>query len=478
MQILHNLPEYEFLRQLLSVTIVYIPPMKMSADTSVKGEAPAPELTPQHQRLIREFAEARRRTRDLLNPLSNEDLYRQHDPLMSPIAWDVGHIGNFEELWAVRALPGSGDVYPELDEMYDAVKNPRSVRDKLPLPSRQELDAYLDGIRTVVLGRLERESLVGDVHPLLQHGFVYDMLLQHEYQHNETILQTLQLKKGEPYTPVLAARELPPGDPDVKGMVTVPAGAFPMGTDQTEFAYDNERPQHMVHVEEYRIGIAPVSNEAFLEFVEDGGYQRREFWTDAGWHFITEHGLQAPKYWSRDDDGNWMTRTMSSVERLNPRRPVVHVCYHEAEAFCRYAGFRLPTEAEWEKAASWDAGNRRKLLYPWGDEPWTPERANLDVTGWGTAEIGAYPAGVSPAGCHQMIGDVWEWTSSDFTAYPGFRAFPYDEYSKIFFGNDYKVLRGGSWAVRPGAIRNTFRNWDFPIRRQIFSGFRLAADPE
>lgn len=437
-------------------------------------ESRLPDL---HRRLSGALSEARQRTRELISPLSIEDFHRQHDPLMSPIAWDVGHIGNFEELWGVRSLPGSGDVFPELDEMYDAVKNPRSTRDKLPLPNRQELDDYLDGIRSVVLDRMRERDLSADGHPLLRDGFVYEMLLQHEYQHNETILQTLQLKQGEPYVPSLGRRELPAGDPAVGGMIDVPAGEFPMGTDAVAGVYDNERCRHMVKLGAYRIGRAPVSNGEFIEFVEAGGYRNRELWSEEGWAFITEQNILAPKYWSQNSDGAWNTRTMNRVERVNPRHPVIHVCRHEADAYCRFVGMRLPTEAEWERAASWDADTGRQLRYPWGDDPWTPEKANLDATGWGTAEIGAYPEGVSPVGCHQMIGDVWEWTSSDFTAYPGFAAFPYDEYSKIFFGDEYTVLRGGSWAVRPGAIRNTFRNWDFPIRRQIFSGFRLAADP-
>ncbi len=452
--------------------------LETSTEPFMKGGASGQDSSSLYQRFVREFAQARQRTRDILDPLSTEDLYLQHDPLMSPIAWDVGHIGNFEELWAVRALPGSGDVYPELDEMYDAVKNPRSVRHKLALPNRQELDAYLDGIRSVVLERMKRVDWETESHPLLRNGVVYDMLLQHEYQHNETILQTLQLKQGEPYAPSLPCRVLPSGNPQVGGMVAVPAGEFPMGTNHAGFVYDNERPEHMVFVEDYRIAVAPVSNAEFMQFVEEGGYRKRELWSDDGWNFIQEQGIEAPKYWFRGDDGSWLTRSMNRVGPVNPRSPVIHVCYHEAEAYCRFVGMRLPTEAEWEKAATWDAATQKKLRFPWGDDAWSPEKANLDVTAWGTAEIGAYPAGVSPVGCHQMIGDVWEWTASNFTGYPGFQAFPYDEYSKIFFGSDYKVLRGGSWAVHPEAIRGTFRNWDFPIRRQIFSGFRLAANPE
>ncbi|MCB0711648.1 MAG: ergothioneine biosynthesis protein EgtB [Ignavibacteriae bacterium] len=428
------------------------------------------------EKIEKDFAEARQRTLDLLEPLRQEDLYRQHNRLMSPIAWDVGHIGNFEELWGIRSLPNSGEVFPELDEMYDAVKNPRSVRDKLPLPDREELRSYLTQIRRAVLERLRSVDFSSETHPLLQDGFVYQMLLQHEYQHNETILQTLQLKLGDPYVPTLPLRSLPEENPEVKGMVDIPSGDFFMGTDQVSGVYDNERKRHRVHLPSYRIGIAPVTNGEFLEFVDAGGYRNRELWSAEGWAFVTESEIDAPKYWFRNSDGGWMTRSMAIVGPLNLRRPVIHVCWHEAEAYCRFVGMRLPTEAEWERAAAWDADREESLLFPWGNSPWSSERANLDMLGMMTAEVGAYPSGVSPVGCHQMIGDVWEWVSSDFTSYPGFEAFPYDEYSKIFFGTDYKVLRGGSWATRPGAIRNTFRNWDYPIRRQIFSGFRVASD--
>ena len=159
-----------------------------------------------------------------------------------------------------------------------------------------------------------------------------------------------------------------------------------------------------------------------------------------------------------------------------PSHPVCHVGFHEADAFARWAGKRLPTEIEWEAAASWDPGRGTKSRYPWGDEAPDERRANVDQLLFDTAPVGAYPLGVSPVGCWGMIGDVWEWTASDFRAYPGYSTFPYPEYSEVFFGDEYKVLRGGSWATRPGAIRNTFRNWDYPIRRQIFAGFRCARD--
>jgi len=246
-----------------------------------------------------------------------------------------------------------------------------------------------------------------------------------------------------------------------------------MGTDDRTRAYDNERPRHWVALEPFWIDRYPVTNGAYLAFMDAGGYETRAWWSDAGWQWLQDAQIRAPKYWQRDGAA-WSTRSMDIIERVDPAKPVSHVCYYEADAFARWAGKRLPTESEWEAAASWDPVAGRARTYPWGDEPATAELANVDQLSFGTARVGAYPRNVSPIGCQGMIGDVWEWTSSDFTGYPGFVSYPYREYSEVFFGNEYKVLRGGSWATRPGAIRNTFRNWDYPIRRQIFSGFRCA----
>jgi iron(II)-dependent oxidoreductase len=221
--------------------------------------------------------------------------------------------------------------------------------------------------------------------------------------------------------------------------------------------------------------VNPVTNGDFLVFIAAGGYGTREYWSDAGWKWLNESGASAPKYWTLGEDG-WMTRVMDREAPVDPGHPVCHVCWYEAEAFARFAGKRLPTEVEWETAASWDPVTGTKRTYPWGETPADHHLANLDQLGFGTAPVGAYRNNVSPIGCYGMIGDVWEWTASDFGPWPGYRSFPYQEYSEVFFGTDYKVLRGGSWATRPGAVRNTFRNWDYPIRRQIFSGFRCARD--
>jgi iron(II)-dependent oxidoreductase len=228
-------------------------------------------------------------------------------------------------------------------------------------------------------------------------------------------------------------------------------------------------------LESFEIDVAAVTNGSYLEFMEAGGYTRRELWSDAGWAWLQEAGVRAPKYWTRQES-EWTTRSMNQVRALDPDRPVCHVCYHEADAYARFAEKRLPTEAEWEAACTWDPGPGVKRSFPWGDEPVTSARANVDQLSFDVSPIGSYPRNVSPIGCYGMIGDVWEWTSTDFNPYPGYETFPYPEYSEVFFGTDYKVLRGGSWATRPAVARSTFRNWDYPIRRQIFSGFRCARD--
>lgn len=424
--------------------------------------------------LVALLDEARARTLLLIAPLDDEDLRRQHDPLMSPILWDLGHIAHFEALWLTENL--TGEIrFSEMPGMYNPFEHPRRVRGTLVYPSKAEAIALMAEIRARVVDRLRSDGLDPE-RPLTRDGYVVRMVLQHEYQHDETILQTLQLKQGAPYTPAQrietpSSRLLLPSE----AMVPVPGGRYVLGTDDRREAYDNERPRHEVTLQPYFIDVSPVRNGEFLAFMHDHGYERRECWTEAGWQWVQESGARAPKYWEMQG-GAWRTRTMDRWAPPDPDAPVCHVCFHEAEAYARWVGKRLPTEAEWEVAAAWDPGAGTMRRYPWGEEPPSPALANVDQLAFGTAPVGAYPRNVSALGCYGMIGDVWEWTASDFLGYPGFAAFPYPEYSEVFFGSEYKVLRGGSWATRPGVIRTTFRNWDYPIRRQIFSGFRCARD--
>ena len=385
------------------------------------------------------MAEARERTLLLVEPLADEQLNTVYSPILSPLAWDLGHIANFEELWLVQRVGGREPMDGELGRFYDAIENPRKTRNQLPILRGDELRTYMEGVRERTLEVLDAVALSDTRDPLLEGGFVYEMLLAHEHQHNETMLQLLQMVDG--YEPVRVDASVA-AEPVSEGpeMVAVEAGSHEIGAGAEGFAYDNERLRHAVELDAFEIDRTPVTNAAYAEFV-------------------SETGAEPPMYWERDGDG-WVSARFGRRERLDPRHPVVHVDWHGAGAFARWAGKRLPTEFEWEAAAS---GADR-------------ERANLDLLGFDTAAAGAYNDAAADCGAVQMLGDVWEWTSSEFAAYPGFSAFPYPEYSEVFFGETYKVLRGGAWATRRDVIRPSFRNWDLPERSQIFSGLRCVRD--
>ncbi|MGZ4494689.1 MAG: ergothioneine biosynthesis protein EgtB [Nocardioides sp.] len=421
-----------------------------------------------------ELERVRQRSFGLTTTVLDEDeLLAQHSRLMSPLVWDLAHVGNYEELWLLRAAAGIEAMRPEIDSIYDAFEHPRAARPQLPMLRPDEAGDYIGLVRRKVLGALEDLRLdAGD--PLLDDGFVFGMVLQHEHQHDETMLATHQLRRGVPVLP--AGDALPaPVAPVTTTEVVVPAGPFTMGTSADPWSYDNERPAHQRHLGAFAIDTTPVTNAAYRAFVEAGGYDDERLWGEAGWRWRCESGKRAPAFWFREG-GSWQRRRFGRVEPLPDAEPVQHVCWHEADAYARWAGRRLPTEAEWEKAASWDPATATKRRFPWGDDGPTPDRANLGQQRFRPVQAGSFPAGASPYGVLQMLGDVWEWTSSEFTGYPGFTSFPYKEYSEVFFDEGYKVLRGGCWATDPLAVRTTFRNWDHPIRRQIFAGFRTARD--
>src|SRR5690349_535243 len=414
------------------------------------------------------FREARNRTLGLVSSVTDDDLERVHSTLMSPLVWDLGHIAAFEDLWLVHRFGGRPLLREDLAEIYDAFETPRAKRGDLEFLRPDAARDYLAEVRDAMLDVIDERG-IGD-------GFVHEMVLRHEQQHNETMLQTLQLAQLSDYE--LACRRAVPDTPipTLTGLelIEVPAGPFDIGAPQRTFSYDNERPRHRTDVRGYLIGQSPITNATYLTFVEGGGYERREWWSDEGWAWKEQYDITRPASWTADLSAEWR---LGSCEPLAPDRPVVHISWFEADAFARAHGVRLPTEAEWEKAATWDQEQGRALPYPWGDEPPVPGvHANVDQLGAGTHPAGAHPEGRSPYGCLGMIGDVWEWTSSDFGGYPGFSAHPYKEYSEVFFGSDYKVLRGGSWATRARVVTPTFRNWDFPQRRQIFAGLRIARD--
>lgn len=420
--------------------------------------SPSDTMSPA-QSLADDLAESRARTLNLIHPYDDGVLRGQHDPLMSPMVWDVAHVANYEDQWLVRAL-GGATILEGIDDIYDAFTHRRAGRGALLMLTPAEARAYGETVRAHALEHLA----AADLHPdsataLLRRGFVYDMVVKHEHQHAETILASIQL------LPSAEARRLqsgvsPAGVAPGGAEVRVPAGSFLMGS-ADPCSYDNERPRRVVHLPAFWIDTTPVTNGDYEAFIVDGGYQSERWWLPAGWAWRQETAAVAPQFWERDGHG-WQRWRFGQVDRLRAAEPVQHVCWYEADAYARWAGRRLPTEAEWEKAATGVSAD--------------PAHANVGQRHLGPAEVGAYPEGVSSYGAHQMLGDVWEWTATDFRLYPGFVAFPYPEYSEVFNDEGYKVLRGGSWATHPRALSVTFRNWDWPMRRQIFAGFRCARD--
>jgi gamma-glutamyl hercynylcysteine S-oxide synthase len=387
---------------------------------------------------------ARARTLGLLAPIADADLVDQVSPLMSPLVWDLAHIGHYEELWLLRNVVGAAPTNELFDDVYDAFKHPRRDRPSLPILGPPEARAFVAAVRKRVLDALETIDLADD-DPLLRDGFVYGMVVQHEHQHDETMLATIQLMEDFAHpdaddwrpSPVLGSETGAMRSFSFPEQVAIDGGTYAIGTDEHAWVYDNERPRHEVEVAPFVIDRTPVTNHQYRAFVDDGGYDDARLWSAAGWEWRQDAAVEAPQFWRREGGGDWSRLRYGRREELPLDEPVQHVCWHEADAFATWRGARLPTEAEWETAA---------------------EREG------------------EPGGPQQMVGDVWEWTATDFAGYPGFVSFPYREYSEVFFGREYKVLRGGSWASDAGVRRATFRNWDYPIRRQIFAGFRCAAD--
>jgi gamma-glutamyl hercynylcysteine S-oxide synthase len=381
--------------------------------------------------VLRALDAARALTLELVAHLGDEDLERAHSPIMSPLVWDLGHIAAYEDLWLAHREGGMELLRPDLAECYDAFETPRAVRGEIETLGPSDARAYLEAVRARTAETIAQRG-VGD-------GIVYEMVLRHELQHSETMRQTLAI-----------AGLLPPGDRSrldrplggEDGWLKLPAGPFAMGAGVEGFAYDNERPCHAVATPAFDIARRPVSNAGWLRFARDGGYERREWWSPEGWAWKREHDIVPHP----------------AAAAGHPEAPVCHVSWFEANAFARAHDARLPTEAEWEKAARWPAEQASAARWPTeqastGGEPTSDQASALEA-----------------------VGRVWEWTRTRFHRYPGFVAYPYREYSEVFFGDTYRVLRGGSWATSPRVAGPTFRNWDLPQRRQIFAGVRLARD--
>jgi iron(II)-dependent oxidoreductase len=419
---------------------------------------------------------ARADTLELFDLASEADLHDSPGFGFRPIVWHLAHIGVFEAYWLLQKLNGESAPDERYERIFDPISTPRE--ESKNLPSRREMEDYLSGVRERALRVLD-EVRPDDSNPLLRDGYLFQLVLQHEYQHQETLCYLLHLlpasKKAKPVLD--AARSFVPALPVSPSpeMVAIEAGPFARGATDGVFAYDNELPRHTLNLPSFKIDKLLTTNAEYASFIKEGGYNRRELWSDEGWAWREREDWQAPLYWQQEDE-TWRARNFFDDCSVEPQHPVTGISWYEAEAYARFRGKRLPTEAEWEKAASWDAANEKSRRYAWGDEEATPALCNFNNHYWGTTAVGSFPNGASPYGCLDMTGNVWEWTSDAFAGYPGFKAFPYTEYSEVWFDGDHRVLKGGSWATRAPILRNSFRNFFRRHFRIGFAGFRCAID--
>ncbi len=423
--------------------------------------------------LARWVWDARERTCELVADLTDAQLRGPRLPIVNPLIWEIGHVAWFQEKWVLRSACGERPVREDADALYDSIAIPHDVRWDLPLPSREATLSYIRTVRDRIIDRLERGGPDSNVMYLA----LYTVL--HEDMHTEAFTYARQtLAYPAPRLSGEVAESIREAGP-APGDVEVPGGTFMLGSTPDEpFVFDNEKWAHPVEISPFVIARAPVTQAEFAAFVDDGGYRRRALWDAQGWEWRETAEAEHPVYWRRNT-GTWLRRDFNEWNPLEPNRPVLHVNWYEAEAYCRWAGRRLPSEAEWEVAASAGPGPSGRSVpdgkrrFPWGESAPTPDRANLDWAAMGCVDVGAYPDGDSAFGCRQMIGNVWEWTSTTFLPYPGFEADPYEEYSQPWFGTR-RVLRGGCWVTRSRLIRNTWRNFYTPDRRDVWAGFRTC----
>ncbi len=452
----------------------------MQVGTATAGSSSFRPLVANSGELVAWVRDARQRTIELVADLTDEQLLGPQLSIINPLLWEIGHVSWFQEKWVLRGAAGQRPIRADGDALYDSAAIAHDTRWGLPLPSREDTLAYMRAVRDHVTERIEAGKV--DDNEL----YFIRLSVFHEDMHTEAFTYTRQTL-GYPPPAFSNDGERASGGGDtgtagpLPGDVEIPGGGFLLGALPGEpFVFDNEKWAHPVQIGPFAIARAGVTQAEFAAFVEDRGYQLRNLWSDAGWGWREGARAEHPVYWQREGGGRrWLRRDFNRWVPLEPHRPVLHVNWWEAEAYCTWAGRRLPTEAEWEVAAAAEpaAGGRElseaKRCFPWGDHPPTPDRANLRWRAMGAVDVGELGAGDSAFGCRQMIGNVWEWTSSDFGPYPGFVVDPYKEYSQPWFGT-HKVLRGGAWPTQPRLLRNTWRNFYKPDRRDVWAGFRTC----
>nr|WP_228014718.1 ergothioneine biosynthesis protein EgtB [Fortiea sp. LEGE XX443] len=418
--------------------------------------------------------ECRFKTFKLFENIDDTIFRSQYHPDFSPIGWHLGHIAYTESLWLLEHSAGLRCLFPQYRKLFASDGLPKSER--VQLPNLEEIGYYLHTVRDKVHEHIE----VANIEPQER---LWRFLIQHESQHCEIISYVLEMAKrgygaeeqgcrgaGVQGKNILFSTQhglnapLPlTGLSTLSEMVMIPAGEFEQGNNSID-ALDNEILNHRVYLDTYWIDRYPVTCGQYQEFMAAGGYENQRWWSEDGWRWLQTERVIQPLYWCSD--------------RRYDDHPVCGVSWYEAEAYSRFVGKRLPTEAEWEKAVSWDAYNQRRRIYPWGEDIPTPEYCNCDRLIGQTTPVDTYPAGQSAYGLSDTLGNVWEWTASWFAPYQGFQSYPYVGYSQVYFDSQHRVLKGGSWATRPWVLRSSFRNWYHPGVRQIFAGFRCATSAD
>ena len=415
--------------------------------------------------------DTRQRSNALYADLSGNQLLGPQLKTVNPPLWEIGHIAWFQEFWCLRHRGADAAPLPSLfaqaDRLYDSATIPHATRWNLPLPNLAETRGYAQQVLEQVLERVAREP------ENLALRYFAELAVYHEDMHGEAFFYTRQTLSYT--TPSLEKQFASSAKLPWLGDANIHGGRFLLGALNTAtFVFDNEKWAHEIRVPDFAMAKAAVTYAEFSEFVAAGGYDRREWWCEAGWIWLKQNNIKQPAYW-QVRDGEWWLREFDTWVSLLDRQhaALCHVNWFEADAYCRFAKRRLPTEAEWELAA----GGAEKRDYPWIENdamPGAASRANLDGIMAGSQAVSASPDGDTPEGVRQLWGNVWEWTASDFAGYPGFVRDPYKEYSEPWFGN-HKVLRGGCFATRARLLRNTWRNFYTPDRRDIFAGFRTCA---